>query len=65
MDNERLYDVPTTRTIIGGIGLTAFYALLRDGHLKAVKMGRRTFCRGRDIQEYLDTLESYPSKAEV
>lgn len=61
MNPDHLYDATETRQALGKIGLTKFYELLKSGQLKAVKVGRRTFCRGRDIQDYLDGLQAYPA----
>jgi excisionase family DNA binding protein len=47
---------------LGGIGFTKFYALLKNGDLRAVKMGNRTMVRRSEINRYLSTLQPYQSE---
>lgn len=62
MNTDHLLDTIAARQMLGGIGHTKFYQLLKDGDLRAVKIGRRTFCRRSDLQVYLDSLKSYNTK---
>lgn len=59
MTDDALLDVPSSRRMLGNVGNTLFYSLLRDQKIKAVKLGRRTFCKRSDLQAYLDSLEPY------
>ncbi len=61
MENDELYDKPKTRKILGGIGNTKLHAILASGELKAVKIGKRTFCRRSDLDSYLASLPAYQS----
>jgi len=45
-----------------GIGLTKLYQLINAGDLKARKLGKRTFVLKSDLEDFLNNLESYPSK---
>ena len=43
-DSNRLVSIPDAReNWLGGIGNTAFYALVKDRELVIVKIGRRSF----------------------
>lgn len=37
-----------------GIGRTFVFKLIKDGHLKAIKVGRRTLITLREIEAFLD-----------
>ena len=45
-----------------GLGPTKLYSLINSGELKASKIGKRTVVLRKDLEEFLDNLESYPSK---
>lgn len=42
-----------------GLGRTYIYYLLKEGALKAIKIGRRTLIRQRDMDMWTSTLSSY------
>ena len=49
-----------------GIGKTKIYQLINSGQLKSKKMGKRTIVLKVDLDEFLQSLESYTSeKSEV
>jgi excisionase family DNA binding protein len=43
---------------VSGIGRTTLYALIRDGHLDARKVGRRTLIPGGPLDQMLNDLPS-------
>lgn len=49
------YLVPVTeaRHQLGGIGHSTFYALVKNGELPLVKIGRRTFVQVADLEEFV------------
>ena len=51
-----IHDVPTSRKILGGIGHTKFYEEVRDGKIKLVKIGRRSFCTNNELARYVEAL---------
>ncbi len=52
-----IHDVPTSRKILGGLGTSKFYEEVRDGNLKLVKIGRRSFCTDAELSRYVEALE--------
>jgi hypothetical protein len=48
---------------ISGIGMTAMYAALARGDLKARKLGRRTIVLREDLRIFLDNLPPFRSEA--
>ena len=52
-----LHDIPTSREILGGLGTSKFYEEVRDGKLKLVKIGKRSFCTGAELARYVEALE--------
>lgn len=48
---------------ISGIGMTALYAALARGDLKARKFGRRTIVLREDLRAFLDHLPAFRSEA--
>lgn len=48
---------------ISGIGMTAMYAALARGDLKARKLGRRTIVLREDLRFFLDNLPPFRSEA--
>ncbi len=53
---ERLYSVSEARSVLGKIGPTTFYGEVREGRLRTVHIGRRTFVSGTELQSYLERL---------
>lgn len=54
---------PLTVTIDGakkaiGIGTTKLYELINDGHIKTVKLGRRTLVKTASIREFVESLDA-------
>ena len=55
-----LYSIPDARRMLGGIGKTLFYSLVDQGHIKLVKVGRRSMVADdnlRSVPERLAALE--------
>jgi len=42
--------------MLGGIGLTHFYALARQGSIRLIHLGRRTFVAVRELERLVDEL---------
>jgi excisionase family DNA binding protein len=38
---------------LGGISPTTFYALVKDGELSLVKIGRRSFVQAEDLDDFV------------
>lgn len=49
-------DVPVAGGLLGGISRSKIDKLVREGHLRRVKIGRRSLVSTRSIAEYLDRL---------
>jgi excisionase family DNA binding protein len=58
-----LHSVPETRQLLGNISHTTFYDLLRDGRLKAVKIGSRTFVSDDALRAFIRTCSAYQAGA--
>lgn len=50
------HSVPDARHILGDIGNTSFYKLIRDGKLAIAKIGRRTVILDSELQRFVDEL---------
>jgi Helix-turn-helix domain len=48
--------VPEARALLGGIGHTTIYELMKTGQLERVNIGRRTFITAKSLVAYLDRL---------
>lgn len=58
---ELLRALPTFAAI--GIGRTKAYELLNTGLVSAVKVGRSTFIRRTDWDDFIRTLPAYPANS--
>jgi excisionase family DNA binding protein len=47
-------NLPTARTMLGGISHSSIYALIKQGRLKTVKLGRRRLVPIASIRDLLD-----------
>jgi len=45
-----------------GLGRTRLYKELKEGRIKAVKLGRRTLIPHASLESWIDDLEAYPAK---
>lgn len=52
----RLFNVVEARLILGGIGTTKIYELVKTGELPPVHIGRRTFFRQTDLEVFIAKL---------
>lgn len=52
----RLFNVGEARSILGGIGTTKLYELVKTGELPPVHIGRRTFFRQSDLEHFIAKL---------
>ena len=50
----QLNSIPKTRERLGGICHETFYNLVRSGHLKTVKVRKRTFVSDAEIDRFID-----------
>ncbi|MGK8466268.1 helix-turn-helix domain-containing protein [Nocardia cyriacigeorgica] len=56
--NKTIYDLEYVRKErLGGIGRVSLYRLINEGHLKRVKIGRRSFITEESINAYLAKIE--------
>lgn len=44
-----------------GLGRTRLYKELKDGRIKALKLGRRTLIPHVSLEDWLNNLETYPT----
>lgn len=51
-----LDSIEDTRTRLGNLGRTKVYALIKDGELATVKIGRRAFVTRRSTDAYVERL---------
>jgi hypothetical protein len=56
VESRLLYPVPEARALLGGIGHTTIYELMKTGQLERVNIGRRTFITAKSLVAYLDRL---------
>lgn len=50
---RRLIGVAEARAWLGGISPTTFYALVKEGELSLVKIGRRSFVHAEELDDFL------------
>lgn len=56
--NERqLYPITEAAQILGGIGRTSIYELLKAGELQRAHIGRRSFITADSLQSYVERLK--------
>jgi len=53
---------PDTGQALGGIGRTKVFELIKNGELRAVKIGRRTFVVAESVSDFIRRLEQQPSQ---
>jgi excisionase family DNA binding protein len=46
---------------LGGISRTTFYALVKEGELSLVKIGRRSFVHAEEIDDFLKRKQYQPA----
>mgnify|MGYP000976054062 CR=1 FL=1 len=57
--SDRLISADEARHLLGGIGRTKFWSMIRTGELpKPLKLGTRSLWRLRDVQAFIDRLEA-------
>ena len=56
--DRALYPIPEARRLLGGISHSCFYELIKQGKLKLLKIGRRSFVSSAEINRFLDELEA-------
>jgi excisionase family DNA binding protein len=50
---RHLMPVTEARHQLGGISNTTFYALVKEGEMSVVKIGRRTFVQAEELDEFI------------
>jgi hypothetical protein len=50
---RHLMPVKEARHQLGGINPTAFYALVKEGELSLVKIGRRSFVHAEELDDFV------------
>ncbi|MBE7158141.1 MAG: helix-turn-helix domain-containing protein [Rhodospirillales bacterium] len=60
-----LLSVTDTRLVLGGIGRTKLYALIKSGDIHPIKLGRRTFFKDSEIAEFIADLASCASSLKL
>lgn len=55
MSTKDLYTIEEARELLGGISRNSIYALLRDGRLGSVPIGRRRFISAAAIETFIIT----------
>jgi predicted DNA-binding transcriptional regulator AlpA len=53
---KRLLPMPEARRVLGGIGHTTIYDLIKRGEVTKVNIGRRGFVTSESIEAYMDRL---------
>lgn len=56
LDERRLVSITDTRRVLGGIGRTTVYELIKQGEIVKVNIGSRGFVTGESLDAYLDRL---------
>jgi len=59
---RKLYSVAETRELLGGIGKTFFYHLVKQNELELIKLGRRSYVTSEGI-DALISRSRRPSRA--
>jgi excisionase family DNA binding protein len=59
---RHLMPVNQARQQLGGISPTTFYALVKEGELSLVKIGRRSFVHAEDLDDFLRRKRHRPSR---
>ena len=45
-----LYSIPEARQLLGGIGHSLFYSMVKDGRVRLTKIGARSFVSDADLK---------------
>lgn len=51
---RKLYPVSECRQLLGGIGKTFFYDLVKQNELELIKLGRRSYVSGESIDALIE-----------
>jgi len=67
---RHLMPVKEARHQLGGISPTTFYALVKEGGLSLVKIGRRSFVRAEELEAFImrkryDPLDAVKSRKQI
>ena len=54
--DEPLFSIPQVRADLGNIGRTTLYALVGNGDLELVKLGRKSVITGRSLRRFKEKL---------
>lgn len=53
---RRLISIPEAQGVLGGLGRTTVYELVKRGDIARVKIGRRSFVTVESLESYIDRL---------
>lgn len=56
IEHPAIYPVPEAQRILGGIGTTTIYELMKTHQIERVNIGRRAFVTAKSIVLYLERL---------
>ncbi|SKG74527.1 Helix-turn-helix domain [Mycobacteroides abscessus subsp. bolletii] len=67
MDNasKRLISIPEARQLLGGIGHTTIYEIVKRGEIVKVNIGRRGFITSESLEAYMDRLTHVADEGNV
>jgi hypothetical protein len=63
--SKRLIPIPEARQVLGGIGHTTVYELVKRGEIVKVNIGRRGFITLESLEGYMDRLTEVGSGEDV
>jgi hypothetical protein len=58
IDPRAIYPVTEAKQILGGIGTTTIYELMKTGEIERVNIGRRSFVTAKSLVDYLARLSA-------
>lgn len=51
-----LHQIPEAQEILGGMSRSTLYEIIKDGEIAVVKVGRRTYIAGDELERYVRAL---------
>jgi hypothetical protein len=64
-EGRRLVSIPDTRRVLGGIGQTMVYELIKQGEIVKVNIGSRGFVTSESLDAYLDRLSGSVAESDT
>ena len=56
MTTPMLYPLPVAQEVLGNLGRTSLYELIKSGDIKTVKIGARTFVTKLELEDFVKRL---------